>query len=233
VPALDAQVRSRLPDRVTLPGLDADGMRVAVRDGWLTPEALQRVEQAFRDLAAQRLAGFAPQGLEWSGGFAPGTLDARWVSDPLDGDPPLDYEAQGQFAIPLGAHPQHVAAATVGGPVLMERTLTFDLPRIEGMDTTYRVTLPPGIALADLQLVHATATQSREDGRDTVLITPTADDAQGAFTVAVTGQFVLTEFWYVWAALGLLAAGGIAVALVRRKRKGRGKVAPEAPLRPA
>lgn len=224
VPALEAMVAQRLPPGVLLERLDADGLRLAVRDGLLTIEALDAVERYLTGLAEQRVAALGADvgGLE--GGFAEDALAAAAISSPLDGDPPLVYAVHATFHIPLAAPEASRLQAATMGPALLQRSLSFSLPRMNGLDTSYRISLPAGIALQDIEAEGARAEPGTRDGRDFVVLTPERDDASATFTVAVTSGFALAKFWYVGLGLVLVLAAVIAVALLRHFGR-RGKTA--------
>lgn len=218
-PQLAEQVRARLPEGLAIEALSADGFRLAVDRGLLPASALDEVEAYLQQLATDRTAALVPGGVPLEGGFAEGALDPAGISAPLDGDPPLAYRVHATFRIPLAPQASRMNAAL--GPVLYERELSFPVPRIEGLQTTYRLSLPQGIGISDVRAEGASIERVLEGGRDVLVVTPTADDAQATFTVAVTGEFVVTQFWYVFAAMFLLTALGIALALLRRRRRRR------------
>lgn len=221
-PALEQQVQARLPAGLEIAALNADGFRLATREGLLPPDALSQVEAYFRTLAAERLAGFTEGDVRLEGALDEGTLDPVHISSPLDAQPPLGYHVGATFRIPLGAEPSRLGAATAGA--LITKDLTFSVPRIQGLATTYRITLPPGIALQDVRATGAEVQQAREGGRDVVVLTPTSEDAEATFTIAVTPEFVMAQFWYVWLGLLLLVILGVAALLMVRMRQ-RGKPA--------
>ena len=165
--------------------------------------------------------------MELRGGLDPASVSPESLSRPLDGDPPLTYRVGASFKLPLGGRdvpgdPRVQAAAAVG-PALVERELTLPLPRVQGLDTTYRVTLPPGIALAAIEADGARVERGEDGGRDYVLLTPERDGASATFHVAVTADFVLAKFWYLWLGLLLLGMLGVAAVLARRlRRRGKG-----------
>lgn len=217
-PVLEAQLRQRLPPRLSLEGVNADGLRLAAREGLLPPDALGELEAYFRAIAAQRISALGPQKAELAGGFQEGALASRDISNPLDGDPPLVYRVGATFRIPLAAAQASRLQAATGMP-LVQRELTFDLPRVRGIDTTYRLTLPSGIALVDVEAKGARTDRGTEAGRDFVVVTPEGDDARATFTVAVTTDFVLAKFWYVWLGLLLFAILVVAFLVARRVRR--------------
>jgi hypothetical protein len=228
VPALRALVAARLPSGVAVERINADALRMAVRDGLVPPDAMEQIEAQLAALASERAAAFGAEVGDLQGGFEPGTLDAALISNPPDGEPPLVFVLHGEVLLPLSSEPPRYGAAAALGPTLLERELSFGLPRVQGFDTTYRIVLPPGIALAAVAADGASYEESTQDGRDVVLVTPQSDDAQATFTIAVTSDFVLAKFWYVWVGALLAGALGAAAFLVRRRRKGRPQVAIEA-----
>lgn len=228
-PALQQQVRARLPSGLSIEGLNADGFRLAVQRGLLPPDALDEVEAYLQGLAASRTAALVPGGVALEGGFDEGALDASHISQPPDAEPPLAYHVQATFRIPLApSGPSRMQAAA--GPVLFQRELTFAVPRVEGLDTTYRIALPQGLAITDVAAEGARVERSTEGGRDVVTLTPTTDDASATFTVAVTADFVLAQFWYLWLGLGLMMALVVAGLLLWRRRRRAKPQASEPPV---
>lgn len=218
-PALQAQVQDRLPDALAIRGLNADGFRLAVDRGLLPAEVLDDVEGYLQAMAAERTAALMPGGVALEGGFAEGTLDPALVSAPLDGEPPLAYRVRADLRIPLGAQAARLNAAA--GPVLFQRELTFPVPTIEGLTTTYRVMLPQGIAVSGISAEGADIERVTEGGREVLVVTPRSTEATASFTVAVTAEFVVVQFWYVFAWMFLLTALGVAFLLWRRRRRRR------------
>lgn len=235
-PALEQALASRLPSAITLDGVNADGLRLAAREGLLPPTIVAQLEAAFFAMAEERVAAFGQgQAPQLEGGFAADAFDAAAISSPLDGDPPLVYRIGATFKIPLKPGDASRLSAALG-PVLYQRELSFALPRLQGLDTTYRITLPQGIGIDDVRVEGGQAQRASEGGRDVLVVTPEEDDAQVAFAMTVTGEFVVAQFWYLWLGVLLLAALGVAMRMYR-KRKGRAKpqAMPEpeaAPARP-
>jgi hypothetical protein len=215
VPALESAVRARLPASLSVTHLSADGVRRAMGDGMLPPDASATMERYLQGFVAERVAGF---------GGDVADLHGEMSAEDASPEAPLVYQVGSTFHIPLGAREASRMQAAAG-PVLFEKELRFALPRVNGLDTTYRVMLPPGIALQDVEAKGARSELGQQQGRDVVLLTPDSDDASATFTVAVTAEFVVAHFWYVWLGLVLVGASVVAVLLVRRARKRRPKPA--------
>jgi hypothetical protein len=224
MPVLEEQVRQRLPRALSLPTLNADGLRLAAREGLLPPATLDRVAAHFQAIAAERLASFGPDNGSLQGGFASDTFSSTYISSPLDGDPPLTYQAGASIRIPL-SQPSG-GGLQAAGPSLFQKSLTFDLPRVQGLDTVYRIKLPAGIALVSVEGQGAATERGSVGGRDVLVVTPQSEAAQATFTVAVTSEFVLAQFWYVWLGLILLIALLVVFLLIRRARKRRARRTP-------
>lgn len=209
------EVKSALGDSVTLSYLSSDAVRLLVERGVLTQAKLDELEADLLGTVQSKLAGALGTDADVTGGFLADSLAATLVSTPATGDTPIVFEARTSFSRPLSGGSAAISLYSV--------PQSFSFPRVQGLDTTYTVVMPRGLAVGDIQTTggeHATGDWT--DGRSYFTVRPTEDEAQATVTMSVTPTFVLLKFWPAVLAvvvLLVLAVGTpIAVVMLRRRK---------------
>lgn len=214
--ALPEATKTHLGDSVTLDFLSSDGLRLLRLAGLLTDERLSAVEDQMAAEMRTRLEASLGTSVDVDLALDEASLGTA-VSDPPSSEVPILFHAKASFAKRLSGAPaaQALAVYTV--------QQTFELPRIQGLDTTYTVILPPGLSLTALSATDAEqSTSTRPDGRESFTVTPHGGSTVATISMAVTGTFVVAKFWPVLLGalvlLVLVVGTPIALVVVRRRR---------------
>lgn len=210
---------SGLPASVELDYLSSDAIRMLVERDLVTDADLAALEESLLKKVGDQLGGALGGDVTVTGGFDDASFAPGLIASPLSGDEPLVFHASASVVKPLAGGPIHSAAAIS----LYTTSLPLSLPKVQGLDTTYTVILPRGLAVTDLTATGGEYQASKAaDGRDQFVVTPTDERADVTATMSVTPTFVMAKFWPVvlLAVLLLVLIVGTPVALVmRRKRK--------------
>jgi hypothetical protein len=224
-------VKASLGGSLELSYLDSDAIRLLRERGILGEENLTKLEAELMEQVKKNLGSALGADVVVTGGLDRASLDPKLVSSPLSGDKPVLFKAQTSFRKSLSGAPAPQAAIA-----LYTQQQTFDLPKVQGLDTAYTVILPYGLAVTDLQVEGGEKeTGTSEDGRDQFTVRPEGESAKATVSMAVTPSFVVAKFWplllVVAMVLILLIGSPIAFVVMRRRRKGKGgeKPAAEAP----
>ncbi len=235
---LPQEVKEKLPASARLDFLTADAIRILHRDGLISKQDLQDVEKRLLDEAQKNIGNALGTNEKVQGGFVWDTLDKSRIGataavaggalGAAAGNPiEVTFSLSARRPISGASAPQAQAATSL----YTAPAITFDLPRVQGLDTTYKVVLPKGITLVSRAAEQGEISSGEEDGREYMLVRPTGDaPAHTTFSVGVTPSFVVTKFWPVLLLAGLVlllvVAGPIAaIVLVRRRRRHRAAAA--------
>lgn len=215
------QLKGSLPPNLDLKYLSADAIRLLADHGYLTEENITALEQELLDQVSGKLGSALGGTIPVEGGLDRASLAVDLVSVPISGDKPVTFKASARVSKPLAGGEVQPQAAIA----LYTQQLPLSLPKLEGLDTSYTVILPRGLAVTDLTGSGATyETGKSDDGRDQFVVHPTSESAAMTVSMAVTPGFVMIKFWPVVliAVVLLLLIVGTPIALVMRKRaKGR------------
>lgn len=213
-----------MPDGLDLQYLSSDAIRVLYRDGLITEEQLADLDARLLADMQQKIGEALGSTAPVNGGLDRATLDPSLVSDPLSGDVPIVFRASLSVAKALsgGGEPQATAAVA-----LYTVQQAFDLPRVQGLDTTYKVILPKGLAVVDASATSGDVERgTTDDGREFFTVRPQSDEqpAHATVAMAVTPSFVVAKFWPVLLGavlLLVLVIGGpiVGFVMVRRRRR--------------
>lgn len=192
-----SEMRKELPDRVRLNAVGADGLRLALKEGYITEGALDQARQRFanRSEAAVQKA------------FGPDVdVDVRFDNATVQGGIQGENDAQPPVRLVATAQAQRTFNAYGGGQALVVTTLEqrFPVSAFSPFNTTYRIVLPQGLTAENVQAQGpAEASQTTVDGREAAHVEMSGDagDSEVAMTIGVT----LT---------GLLAASPLLMAIV-------------------
>lgn len=213
------EFQGALPSNVELSFLTSDALRLLHARDVVTEQQVADLERAFMENVTKNLRDALQVEVNPTGGLAEGTLDATGITTP-SGDKPVKLEARASFVKPLSGAPAETAATT-----LMSVPQSFTLPSVEGLATTYKVILPKGISVSDLQVDHGTSETGTEGGREYFIVTPEkGEEATASMNVGVTPTFVVAKFWPILllAVLIVFLIVGTPIALIvlrRRKKK--------------
>lgn len=203
---LPEEFAAQLDPRVELTHLSSDGVRLLWAEGVVDEENLALLEARLLDAARERLVAMGLVG-EVHGAIDRATLAA-------DARGPVVFEARADLARALVGSPAEDALAQPGAVALYRTTQTLRFPGLVGIDATYTVLLPPGIAVVGLT---GDAEPVSDGGRDGFMVRPGGEGAAVEVALAVTPVFVVLKVWPLLAlALGALAG---LVALVARRRR--------------
>ncbi|HVL49607.1 MAG TPA: hypothetical protein VM889_13715 [Candidatus Thermoplasmatota archaeon] len=207
-----ASLRSALPSGVRIDYLSADSIRRLLERGAIAQSDIDAVEKALLDNMTKKLGAALGGNVAVAGGFDRSTLAAGSKD-------PISFKAQASLVKPLSG-----AGAASGQAIALYTTKqSFDLPKIEGLDTTYTVILPPGLAVAGGDAQGGSFEATKVDGRDAFRVKPSGDSAKTTVSMAVTPSFVVVKFWYVVLAIVLLLAlvfgTPLALAIRNSRRK--------------
>lgn len=216
---IPADMKGSLPSNVKLDYLSSDALRLLVERGVVTAQQVDDMEKAFRDNVTKNLKGALQTAITVQGGLDRASLDAAQVGAVLSGDKPILMSATASFAKPLSGAPAPSAAMA-----LYTQTQSFDLPSVQGLRSSYKVILPPGLAVNDLKVTNGEGSTGSEDGRDSFEVTPDqGKTAKATVAMAVTPSFVIAKFWPVLLlavlVIFLLVGSPIAFVVLRRRRK--------------
>lgn len=223
--ALPDEIKGGLPANLDLAYLSSDSIRLLKDRGLLSDANLTKVEQSLMTRVSTQLGQALGGEFPVEGGFDRASLAASLVSTPISGDVPITFTATARVTKPLAGGAVQPGAAIA----LYTQQLPLSLPRVEGMDTTYTIVLPRGLAVTGLDAGGAQSEQGKSpDGRDQFTVTPSEDRADVVVSMAVTPTFVLLKFWplVLLAVLLLVLVIGTPIALVMAKRR-RGKAKKE------
>lgn len=228
--AIPEEFKNALPSNVQLEFLTSDAVRLLHARGVITAEQVSDLETTFRDEVTTNLANALQVAIDVQGGLATGTMDAAGITTP-NGDNPITLEARAAFRKPLvgGAAPAATAATT-----LYAMQQSFTLPSVQGLATTYKVILPPGLAVSDLSVTGGSSSSGSENGREYFEVSPEGGgEATATMSIGVTPGFVIAKFWPVLllAVLIVFLLVGTPIAFVVMRRRKR--AAAEAGAEPA
>jgi len=214
-----ADLRDRLGG-LDLGFLSSDGLRLLLDRGIVSTDELRDLEGALLRQVSDSLGGSLGGAVGVKGGFDESTLAPTLVSAPVSADVPVVFQATASFRQPLAGGAPEPAAAIA----LYTQKLPLTLQRVEGLDTTYTVVLPRGLAVLDVAASGGEAQAGEaEDGRSQFTVTPTEESADVEVTMAVTPTFVLAKFWPVVLGavvlLVLVVGTPIAILVLRRRHK--------------
>ena len=203
------ELRATLDPRVDLTHLSADGLRLLRARGHLDDAALARVEREVLDAAREGLRGALGPDVQVEGGIVAQTL--------RQGPGPVVVEVRASARQPVHASP---ATASLG---LHTQTLTFTLPRLEGLDTHYVLVLPEGVEIGEVRAQGGDVERARVGGRDALLLRPEEDAMTASAVATVTHAWALANHGpllvAVLAGLALVAEVPLAWLLLRRGRR--------------
>ncbi|HEX2022125.1 MAG TPA: hypothetical protein VHH36_05390, partial [Candidatus Thermoplasmatota archaeon] len=158
---IPAEFKGSLPSNVELSYLTADGLRLLRQRDVVTQQMVDDLETSFRENVTAKLRDALGVPIEIQGGLAAGTLDPSKVGATPSGDDPVLLSASAGFVKPLsGAAPAPTAATA-----LYSMPQTFKLPSVQGLATSYKVILPPGLAVTDVQVTDGASETGTEGGR--------------------------------------------------------------------
>ncbi|MGQ0535755.1 MAG: hypothetical protein ACT4PT_06765, partial [Methanobacteriota archaeon] len=183
-------VAPRLPAGVELEYVTADGIRLALARGVVPSTAIDDLEDLLRTRIEGALATLLSDDVPVDGGFVDDSLSA---GNTTRGPRPVVFDARANISYPIDINVQPTSTAAV---TLYTFKQSFRLPRVEGLQTTYHLVFPKGIALLDADAPGARVDPGVEDGRDFVEVTPEGQSTQATFTIAVTPAFVVRKFWF-------------------------------------
>lgn len=208
--------KARMGDTVKLDFLSSDGLRLLKQSGLLSASNLTAIENELRARLADNLKNALGQSVSVTGSFDAATLDPALVAVTPTGDKPVTFTAHASFTKPLsGSAPSTQALA------LYTVHQSFALPKVQGLDTTYTIILPRGLALAGVDAPGATTTTgTASDGRDEFSATPNTDSTTASVAIALTPTFVFLKFWplVIFAVVLLVLIIGTPIALVVARR---------------
>lgn len=214
-------VKPQLGSTVELDYLASDAIRLLLDEGVIEEQTILDLETDLLDRISEQLSGSLGGSFRVTGGFDRATLDPTLISTPISGDEPIVFRASLSIAKPLsgGETVQRDAAIAL----YTAPAQTFDLPRVEGQDTSYKIILPAGLSVADLQVTGGSyETATEPDGRESFTVTPTDETAQASVSMAVTPSFVIAKFWPVLLlavlVIFLLVGTPIAFVIMRRRK---------------
>lgn len=212
-------VKASFDSRLDLPYLSSDAIRLLRERGLLSEDNLTKLEAEMMEQVKKNLGSALGADVAVTGGLDRASLDPKLVSEPASGDKPVLFKAQAAFRKSLSGAPDAKAAIA-----LYTQQQSFDLPKVQGLDTAYTVILPYGLAVTDLQVDGGTQeTGESEDGRDQFTVRPTGESAKATVSMAVTPSFVVAKFWplllLVAMILILLIGSPIAFVVMRRRKK--------------
>lgn len=213
---LPPEFQGTLPASVELSTLSSNAIRLLRAHGAITQENLDDLERTFLAQVSENLRGALGTAVSVTGGFAPGTMNAAGIES-TEGGAPLVLEARATFVKSLSGAPSGTAAIA-----LYTQTQTFDLPRVQGLDTTYTIILPKGLALTDVKATGGVATEGKaEDGRDQFTVSPEGESTKVTASMAITPAFIFAKFLIVilLAVVLLILIVGTPIALVVRSRR--------------
>lgn len=218
-------VRASFDSRLELDFLSSDAIRLLRERGLLSEEDLDKLEAEMMAEVKEKLGGALGADVTVTGGFDRATLATSLVSEPASGDKPVVFKAQTSFRKSLSGAPAPQAAIA-----LYTQQQSFDLPKVQGLDTAYTVILPYGLAVTDLQVEGGDKeTGESADGRDQFTVRPQSESAKATVSMAVTPSFVIAKFWplllLVAMVLILLIGSPIAFVVMRRRKGKAGKAA--------
>ncbi len=214
---LPAEFQGTLPSSVDLKTLTSNGVRLLRKHGVITDAQVADLEKTFISQVEENLRNALQAPVKVSGGLVAGTIDADGITD-VAGGAPLKLAAFATFLKPLSGGPAPEAAIA-----LYTQEQGFDLPRVDGMPTSYKIILPKGLALTALNVNGGDKAQGTEGGRDWFSVSPTGDSAHAQVAMAVTPAFVFAKFLpvVIIAILVIILIIGTPIALVVRRRKGK------------
>lgn len=202
---------------VDLDYLSSDAIRLLRARGLVSDANLTVLEDKLLADVQGKLGATLGSAVVVTGGFDDASLSADLVSSPLSGEKPIVFRATTSITKPLSGAP-----AQTGAIALYTQSQTFSLPKLQGLDTTYTVILPRGLAVTDLQASGGEfEVKKSDDGRDAFSVKPTDSTAQATVQMAVTPTFVVLKFWPIvlFAVLLVVLIVGTPVALLMRRRK--------------
>lgn len=216
-------------DRVHLPYLSADAIRIALEHDLLPTSRLVGLEDSARQRIESTFEGMTDEDVEVRGGFPAGTLSTDAIGDPhgTGGPVELAMDANATVAFP----PEQQTAGAQGFTVTTLSMGTFELPQLDvpyDVDTTTTIVLPNGVDLAFDEPAGYDVTKGERDGRAAYTFTANGDgngSQQAAIQngeIVVNHPFVWDVFWPLLVALALLLVVLPAVVIgltIRRRRK--------------
>lgn len=211
-------------DRVRLPYLSADAVRIALDQGLLDANELTSFEDRARDQIKSAFKDTFGTDVDVTGGLPKATLSTDEVGDPPGTGSPIELNMSASERVPFppeGAG-SGAAAFTVTSVPLGDLTLpSLDTPG--DVPATITLILPNGVALSYENVQGATVEESEIDGRQAYTFTSTSSEqptVQGA-EVAVNHPFVWDLFWPLLLFLFLLLVVLPAVLIIWAIRKRR------------
>lgn len=218
--AVTDDLKKNLPENVELDTLTSNTLRLLLKHGAVDQSQVAQLESAFLEQASENLRNALQVPLEIEGGLVDGTMDATGVTGIHDGAP-IRLSATASFVKPLspGGEPAMGAATT-----LYALPMSFPLPSVQGLSTTYKVILPPGLAVSDFSATGGQGSTGTENGRDYFTVAPeSGQDAQASMSIGITPGFVIAKFWPVLLLavliIFLLVGTPIALVVLRRRKK--------------
>ncbi|MFA5860327.1 MAG: hypothetical protein WDA16_01395 [Candidatus Thermoplasmatota archaeon] len=213
VAKLPDNVRSQLVSpNLQLDYLSGNAVRLMLERGLVSTNDLSDIEAKLMDETTRNLGSSMGGPVKVTGGFEKSSL-----APGAGTDAPITFRAHASFSKPVtGGAPTDVQAMA-----LYTVHQSFTLPRVQGLDTTYTVILPRGLALASVDAPGATTkTGTASDGRDQFTVTPQSGTTTASVAIALTPTFVFLKFWplviFAVVLLVLVIGTPIAIVVVRR-----------------
>lgn len=217
-------------DRVHLPYLSADAVRIALDNGLLETRQLISLEDEARAQMKQTMEGITGESVQVHGGFPAGDLSGQAVGDPPGTGEPIQLRLNASAQVPFPPE-QAPGGAAQGFTVTTLSMGSFELPDIDtpyGVASEITVVLPEGLEMDFEPPAGYTVEETDRDGRQAYTFSSNGEDtgSQAATIqdadIVVNHPFVWNVFWPVLVALALLLVVLPAVVIgltIRRRRK--------------
>lgn len=175
------EMRDDLPDRVRLDAVGADGLRLALEEGYITEGALEEARRQFVNRSQAGLEGAFGPDVAPDVRFDDATVQGG-IQGANDADPPIRLVATAQA--------QRTFDALGGGQALTITSLQqrFPVSAFAPYETTYRIVLPYGLTAGEVHADGARTSRTTVDGRDAVQVDMAGDgdDTEVTMSVGVT-----------------------------------------------
>ena len=217
-------------DRVHLPYLSADAIRIALENDLLETRQLLSLEEQARRQMKQTMEEITGESVQVSGGFPAGDLSSQAVGEPAGTGEPITLRLNTSAQVPF---PPEQPAGAQGFTVTTLSMGSFDLPNIDtpyGSDSAITVVLPEGLDLDFEPPAGYDVEETTQDGRQAYVFASNGEDGSGEAAtvqnadVVVNHPFVWDVFWPVLVALALLliVLPAVVIGLTIRRRRRRG-----------
>ncbi|MBI4393041.1 MAG: hypothetical protein HY556_04475 [Euryarchaeota archaeon] len=221
------EFKDKLPSGLELEYLSSDAIRILLRDGFISQSQVDELQTKLLTEAQTRVSDAIGGNAQITGGLDEKSLASSLIATKPSGDKPIIFKAH--LSIEKSLNSIGGGAAAIN---LMTVPLDFDLPRLQDLDTTYKVILPKGISVLDSTADGGTIEKGKTaDGRDFFMVSPTGDSAQTHVTMAITESIVIAKFWPVLlaAVLVLLLIIGLPIWFIFLRKKNTKGEPPAAP----